>query len=415
MKFYIETLGCKVNAYESNYMSEILTNNNYIPSTLNESDIVILNTCSVTNSADNKSLKIARKIRRENPNCLFIVCGCSSQNDKDKYEDIDINILIGTKDKSIILTLIEEYFATNENYHNICNPDSFQFEDMRLSNFNQVRAYIKIQDGCNNYCSFCVIPYVRGNQRSKDYDLVLNEAKSLAENNYKEIVLTGIHTGSYNSKGKTLFNLIDELSKIDNIKRIRLSSIEITELDDDFISLFESNKVLCDNLHIPLQSGSDTILKRMNRKYDTNYYREKIKLIRSIRSDIYISTDLIIGHPYETEELFLETVNFLKEINFSKVHVFPYSKREGTVSAKMPNHISDVDKKRRVKEILELNTILEENYNRKFIGKTLDVLIDEVHSNYVIGHTSNFLKLKLDKKYNINDIVNVLIDEDMLI
>ncbi len=408
MKFHIETLGCKVNMYESNYIRECLLTKGYEDcNNIKDSDIVILNTCSVTNTSDSKSLKLARHIRRENNNCIFVICGCSTQNNKDIFNDINVDILIGTKDKTRIPFLIDEYVKTNNKYINICNVNNLEFENMEINDFDQIRAYVKIQDGCNNYCSYCIIPYVRGNIRFKEFSDVINEVSNLASNGYKEIVLTGIHTGSY----PKLYKLIDELSKITGIKRIRLSSIEITELDSEFLELLKNNKVLCNHLHIPLQAGSDVILKRMNRKYDTKYYYEKIKSIRSINKDINISTDVIVGHPYETDELFEETFEFCKKIKFSKIHVFSYSDREGTASSKMDEHVNPKDIKIRSKKLLGLSDSLEKEYYKKFVGNTLEVLVDEVKEDYSVGHTTNFLKIKLDKSCKLNEFYDIIIKD----
>ena len=278
MKFNIITLGCKVNMYESNYISESLVNNGFSFCEDNKlCDVIIVNTCSVTDTSDKKCLKTARRVKRENPNAILVICGCSSQNSFEPYKNIGAQIIIGTKDKSKIVDLIKDYQKSHQDYCYITKDREIPFETMSLNDFNQVRAYIKIQDGCNNFCSYCIIPYVRGDIRSRDFASIITEAQSLAQKGFKEIVLTGIHTGSYNDSDKDLYDLIEELSKIDSLKRIRLSSIEITELNDKFINILKTNKKFCDHLHIPLQSGCDEILKVMNRKYDTTYYEEKNK------------------------------------------------------------------------------------------------------------------------------------------
>ena len=264
MKFHILTLGCKVNFYESDVMSELLISSNYkLVADYKLADIVIINTCSVTNVADNKSKKLVRRIKRENPHCILIVCGCSSQNKQTEYQSMGIDILLGNKDKSNIVNLIKEYQSNRTNYTKFYNERNLPFEDMLLNNYStHTRAFIKIQDGCNNFCSYCIIPYVRGNIRSKNFDKAVNEIKSLVDNNYQEIVLTGIHTGSYKDNNHDLVDLINEISKIPNLKRIRLSSIEITELNEKFMDLLKNNSKLCNHLHIPLQAGSNEILKK---------------------------------------------------------------------------------------------------------------------------------------------------------
>lgn len=405
MKFNIITFGCKVNQYESNMMEEnMLSSNFFYEENKDLADIIIVNTCSVTNVADKKCLKMIRRIRRENPDSLLVVAGCSSQNNQEVYKKLDIDILIGNKDKSRIADIIKEYIKTEKRYVKFYNERDLEFEDMQINDYNHNRAFIKIEDGCDNFCSYCIIPYVRGSVRSKDFSKVISEAKSLADHNHKEIVLTGIHTGHYLNNDHDLTDLINELSKIDNILRIRISSIEITELNDKFLSMLEENKKVCDHLHIPLQAGNDEILKRMNRKYDLKYYEDKINRIRSIRPDISITTDIIVGFPYETDDLFEYTLEFAKKINFSKIHVFPYSKREGTPAAIMPNQVDDKIKKMRVKKLMELSDKLEKEYYDKFKGKDLDILIEECDNNVSIGHTSNYLMVTLNECLTVGEI-----------
>ena len=274
---------------------------------------------------------------------------------------------------------------------------------MMIHNFNHIRAFIKIEDGCDNFCSYCIIPFVRGTVRSKDFDVVLKEASILASNNHKEIILTGIHTGRYYSNGHDLSDLLNELAKIDDIKRIRISSIEITELDDKFMETLKNNPKICNHLHIPLQSGSDAVLKKMNRKYDLAYFKEKIEKIRSIRPDISLTTDIIVGHPYETDEEFQNTLDFALDIKFSKIHVFPYSVREGTLASTMPQ-VDVTVKKERVKKLIALSKRLEKEYFQKFLGKKLDVLIEECHNGISMGHTSNYLYVTIDKELEIGKI-----------
>ena len=405
MKFNIITFGCKVNQYESNMMEEnMLSSNFFYEENKDLADIIIVNTCSVTNVADKKCLKMIRRIRRKKPDSLLVVAGCSSQNNQEVYKKLDIDILIGNKDKSRIADIIKEYIKTEKRYVKFYNERDLEFEDMQINDYNHNRAFIKIEDGCDNFCSYCIIPYVRGSVRSKDFSKLISEAKSLADHNHKEIVLTGIHTGHYLNNNHDLTDLINELSKIDNILRIRISSIEITELNDKFLSMLEKNKKVCDHLHIPLQAGSDEILKRMNRKYDLKYYEDKINRIRSIRPNISITTDIIVGFPYETDELFNSTLEFAKKMNFSKIHVFPYSKREGTSAAIMPNQVDDKIKKIRVKKLMELSDKLEKEYYDKFKGKDLDILIEECDNNVSIGHTSNYLMVTLNECLTVGEI-----------
>lgn len=405
MKFNIVTFGCKVNQYESNMMKEkMLSSNFFYEENMSDANIIIVNTCSVTNVADKKCLKMIRRIKREYPNALLVVAGCSSQNNQNVYEALDIDILLGNKDKSKIAELIKEYLDTEKKYVKFYNERNLDFEDMLINDYNHVRAFVKIEDGCDNFCSYCIIPFVRGSVRSKDFDTVIKEAKLLTEQGHKEIVLTGIHTGHYMSNNHDLTDLINELSKIDDLLRIRISSIEITELNDKFLEMLKINKKVCNHLHIPLQAGSDEILKKMNRKYDLAYYEEKINKIRSIRPDISITTDIIVGFPYETDELFSETLEFSKKMNFSKIHVFPYSIRVGTAAASMPNQVDEVTKKVRVKKLMALSKKQEKEYYEKFKGKELDILVEECDNNVSIGHTSNYLMVTLNENLLVGKI-----------
>lgn len=405
MKFNIVTFGCKVNQYESNMMKEkMLSSNFFYEENMSDANIIIVNTCSVTNVADKKCLKMIRRIKREYPNALLVVAGCSSQNNQNVYEALDVDILLGNKDKSKIAELIKEYLDTEKKYVKFYNERDLDFEDMLINDYNHVRAFVKIEDGCDNFCSYCIIPFVRGSVRSKDFDTVIKEAKLLTEHGHKEIVLTGIHTGHYMSNNHDLTDLINELSKIDDLLRIRISSIEITELNDKFLEMLKINKKVCNHLHIPLQAGSDEILKKMNRRYDLAYYEEKINKIRSIRPDISITTDIIVGFPYETDELFSETLEFSKKMNFSKIHVFPYSIRVGTAAASMPNQVDEVTKKVRVKKLMALSKKQEKEYYEKFKGKELDILVEECDNNVSIGHTSNYLMVTLNENLLVGKI-----------
>ena len=410
MKFNIITLGCKVNSYESNFMKEALVKNGFSFCNLNEKcDILILNTCTVTDTSDKKSLKEVRRLKRENPNAILVVCGCSVQNDKTKYDDLGINILMGNINKSNIVGIIEKYLDDNTPVEYVAKTRDLPFENMEVDISDHTRAYIKIEDGCDNFCSYCIIPFVRGKKRSKDFSLVLREVQHLANNGYKEIVLTGIDTGGYESNGKDLTDLIHEMSKINGIERIRQSSIEITQINEKFINELKNNNKICDHIHIPLQSGSDSILKLMNRKYDLKYFFDKIDMIRSVRPDISITTDVIVGFPGETEEMFLETMETCKKINFSKIHAFPYSERKGTKASMMDGKVPESVKHERVKKLLELSDSLEKSYYDKFKGKNKDVLIEEVNEFGSKGHTSNYLMVHTNEKLQKGEIYNLIV------
>ena len=410
MKFKIYTLGCKVNAYESEMMKEKLLANDY---TYDEEkpDIVIVNTCSVTNAADHKSLKMVRHFKRENPKAILVVCGCSSQNDEKSYQELGVDILLGNQEKSQIVSLLEEFLQTKKPYIFISKERKLPFEDMQIAKFKtHTRAFVKIEDGCDNFCSYCVIPIVRGSIRHKDFKTVLQEVDTLVKNGHQEIVFTGIHTGSYFSDGHDLTDLIHEVSKISGLKRIRISSIEATELNGKFLRDLANNPKICDHLHIPLQSGTDPILEKMNRKYTIEEYKKIIKKIRQIRPNISITTDVIVGFPYETEELFKETLETIKEIAFSKVHVFPYSKRNHTKASIMPHQVEEKEKHERSRRLVSLSNELEDAYAKKFLGQNLEVLIEK-SGEESMGTTSNYLKVKIHQNIPNNTCLLVHLDK----
>ena len=412
MKFSIVTFGCKVNSYESEYMKQQLEKNNYeYVEDRNKADVVIVNTCSVTNTADNKCKKTIRSIRRDNSKCILMVCGCASENHRDEFLDLDIDILIGNKEKNKVVELIEDFKLSGEKYIKFYEGRSSTFEDMRINDFSLTRAFVKIQDGCNNYCAYCIIPYVRGNIRSKDFDECVEEIKTLVDKGHKEIVFTGINTGAYGKEtGKyDLTDLIREISKIDGLERIRISSIEMTEINEKFINELKTNNKLCGHLHVSLQSGSDRILKLMNRKYTKEEYLNNINKIREARHNINLTTDVIVGFPGETEEDFLECIDFCKECGFSKIHVFPYSRREGTKAASMSNQIPNDIKKERARRLIEIDKDLEIKYHEKFLNKELIVLVEENVDGKAIGHTENFIKVAVDQELEENKEYTVIV------
>lgn len=411
MKVGIYTLGCKVNAYESEYVTNLLKKNNYQICDFEDiCDVYIINTCTVTNTSDIKSRKIIRQAKRRNPNALVIAMGCFIQANPDLVMD-DVDILIGNKDKSRIIDFIENYFKDKEKVNDVYSDLGNTFEDMYIDTFApRTRAFVKIQDGCENFCSYCIIPYVRGKCRSKNFDAVITEVNDLVNNGFKEIVLTGIHTGNYGRDINTnLCELLKELVKIKDLKRIRISSIEITELNDEILDVIKNNDVIVNHLHIPIQAASDKVLKIMNRKYDLRYFMDKIKVIKSIKKDISITTDIIVGHPYEDDESFNNSIDVIKEIGFSKLHVFPYSKRDGT-KASLMEQVDDKTKKERAKTLLLLSRQLEIDYMKKFVGREAEVLVEVVKDGYSIGHTTNYLQVKINKELEHNTFINVKID-----
>lgn len=408
MKVGICSLGCKVNIYESEFMISSLKERGYtITNFEDKADIYIINTCSVTNESDKKSRKMINRAKKNNKDAIIIVTGCYSQANAD---NIEANIILGNKDKSKIVEIIEEYKKTKENKKIIYDLTKVNFEKMEIKKFtNHTRAFVKIQDGCNAFCSYCIIPYVRGRIRSKNKKDVISEVTELVKKGYKEIVLTGIHTGKYGLDiNSSLEELLENLVKIPGLYRIRLSSIEINEITPRIIKLLKENSIMAKHLHIPLQSGSDKILKLMNRKYTKEEFLNKIRILKEI-PEISLTTDLIVGFPGETEREHQETLETLNEIKFTKIHTFPYSKRKGTPASIMEGQVSPEEKKKRVKEILEFSNKSELDFYKSNLDKVFDGVV-EVHNNgKTVVHTSNFIPVIVEEKINNNAIVKIKI------
>lgn len=409
MKVGICSLGCKVNIYESEVVINLLKDHGYqIVDFDSVADIYIINTCSVTNESDKKSRKMINRAKRKNKDAIVIVMGCYSQVNANS---IDADIVLGNKDKSRIIEIIDDYQKNKEKQKIIYDLTKVEFEKMEITKFeNHTRAFVKIEDGCNAFCSYCIIPYVRGRVRSKAKEDVISEVKTLVEDGYKEIVLTGIHTGKYGIDiGSSLEELLYDLVEIPGIYRIRLSSIEINEITPRIIELLKNNKVMAKHLHIPIQSGSNKILKLMNRRYNKEEFLNMVSNLKEIE-DISLTTDLIVGFPKEEENDFSETLNTLKEIGFTKIHTFPYSKRQGTPAASMDGQVLPEIKKKRVHEIISLSNEYENNFYQSKIDKVYDGVV-EVHNNgETIVHTSNFIPVIIkDEILNNNEIVNVKI------
>ena len=411
MKFLINTLGCKVNTYESNVIRDIFLNEGYEESNSNV-DIAVINTCTVTNTSDSKSLKVIKHTIKNNPNAIVIVCGCFSQINPDRLKDMEgVSIVLGNYNKSKIMDYISQYKKDKKQIIDVRELNDEKFECMKLNNFNKTRAFVKIEDGCENFCSYCIIPYSRGKVRSKLMEEVLDEINTLVNNGHREIVLTGIHTGHYGAdiKEYDFSDLLNEICKIKGLERLRISSIEITELDDKFLETLKNNKIIVDHMHIPLQSGCDKTLKEMNRKYDVAYFKDKIKKIRSIRPNISITTDVIVGFPNETEDDFNTTVNTIKEIKFTKLHVFPFSVRKGTVAETMENQIDEKTKKERVHILMNISKELELDYMNKFVGCEVEFIPEVLKDGYIIGHTGNYLQIKSKIKSNGHETIKTTI------
>ena len=409
MTFAIHTFGCKVNIYESEYVTNLLLENGYKMIDFNseeDADIYIINTCTVTNEADKKDRKLIHSTRNNHKSSILIVMGCYSQLNP---EDIDADIIIGNKYKSDIINLINEFLKDHKKIIRVKDITKIDFEDMYINRFlTHTRAFVKIQDGCNAFCAYCAIPYARGGIRSKDFDKVISEVTNLVNNGYKEIVLTGIHTGRYGiEKHTNLEKLLRELVKIPNIFRIRLSSIEINEITDGIIDLIKNNNVMAKHLHIPLQSGSNKILKDMNRLYDTKYFINRVNEIREEIPDISITTDLIVGFPGETDELFKETIDTLNKIKFTKIHTFPYSRRSGTKADTMPNQVDGNIKKCRVKKVLSLSDKYELAFYKQKIGNIYNGIIETRKDGKKIVITSNYIPVEVSTNLENNQEVTI--------
>ena len=423
MTFKIISLGCKVNSYECSALSSLLLGQGYKESKDNDCDVVIINTCSVTATADQKSRQHIRKMMKLYPNAICVVMGCYSQGNKEYISKvISPHILVGTSHRNEIPELIKEHLKNKTPIVKVDdNPRLFKYEELGVTSYSEnVRAYLKIQDGCDNFCTYCLIPYRRGKSRSRSKEDVITEAKHLIEKGYSEIILTGIHVGGYGQdlQGVSFSSLVDELVHIPGLQSLRISSIEESEIDDHLIDLIINSPVLAKHLHIPLQSGSESVLKRMNRKYTKEEFLSKLRRIREALPDVALTTDVIVGFPGESEEEFKECVEFIKECDFNMLHVFPFSAREGTGAYLMKNQIDPKVKKERVKVLLELSNQLWNKYVERFIDKDIEVLIEKYdeENHASCGHTNNYIDVKIpDKKLKPGEKVIVKLQKSMII
>lgn len=423
--FNIITLGCKVNQYESEAVEELFLQKGYKKANEN-ADIYVINTCTVTNMSDRKSRQMISRARRDNPNAVVAVMGCYSQVKPEEVAAIEgVDIVLGSRNKENVVELCEDILQNKEAIDKIIAPsESKTFEELQISNQTEMtRAYLKIQDGCNMYCSYCLIPYARGNIVSRDIESIVEESKRLANNNFKEIVLTGIHVSSY---GKdiddelSLIDVIEAVAEVEGIERIRLSSMEPRHISLEFLERMKATKKACDHFHLSLQSGSDDILKAMNRKYDTVIYKQKVEEIRQVFPNAGITTDIIVGFPGETEENHKQTMEYAEEIKFSKMHLFKYSPREGTRAAKMSNQIDGRTKKNRLHDLEKIEEANRKEFLNKQIGKTLSVLIESKSDleGYSGGHSTNYLKVNVKENIAANTIIDVnitnIIDDELV-
>ncbi len=417
--FTTYNLGCKVNAYELSAISSLLLKEGFIEDNTNP-DVVIINTCSVTATADQKSRQHIRKMQKLFPNAVIAVMGCYSQgNYKFIEEEIKPTILLGTSHRRDVVDLVKKALANKENYTLIEEKTrDFEYEELGITSYTEnVRAFLKIQDGCNNFCTYCIVPYRRGKMRSRKKENVINEARYLVEQGYQEIVLSGIHVGGYGQdlEDCSFSSLVEELSNIEGLKSLRISSIEESEIDDKLIELIQKKDNLAKHLHIPLQSGSNHVLKMMGRKYTREQFIARIKQIKKLVPDVMISGDVIVGFPQETEQDFMDSYSLCEEC-FDMLHVFPYSMRPGTAAARMDGQISPEVKKERSKKLLELSDRLYQNYANRFIGQEVTVLIEKYDEKQqvFIGHTSNYLEVKILKESKVGEFKVIKLQKNMI-
>lgn len=410
------TLGCKVNQYETNAMAEQFIKEGYEIKKFNEiADIYIINTCTVTNMADRKSRQMLRRVKELNPSALVVACGCYAQVAKDELEKIpEIDLIYGINEKNNIFDNIEQY-QKDHKQKEIITDVMYQkkFLDFGATDYTEkTRAVIKVQDGCDRFCSYCIIPYARGHVRSRKIENVVEEVKKVVNRGIKEIVITGIHIASYGKDFTTklqLIDLLEELDKIDGIERIRLGSLEPTIITDEFIKRLTKLSKICPHFHLSLQSGCNDTLKRMNRKYTTEQFKSSVELLKKAYPDVSLTTDIIVGFPQETDEEFEKTYKFLQEIDFYEMHIFKYSQRKGTKAAVMQGQIDGKIKEERSQKLIELSKQNEERHNTKQIGKELAVLWEEKENNFIKGHTSNYMVVKAPYKPIEGEITTVKI------
>jgi len=450
MKVHFFTLGCKTNTYESSAMGQSFIKKGYeiVKDKEEKADIYIINTCSVTNIAERKSRQMMRQAKELNPKATIVACGCYAQVAKDQIAQIDeVDLIIGSKEKNQIVEIIEEYLKNKNKdkeilISDIMNESEYQdFESTTMTELN--RAVVKIQDGCDRFCAYCIIPYARGHIRSRNPIKIIEEIQNIAKQGIKEVVLTGIHLASYGkdftdekakeyrkqynyseeykkytpnddlaSGGFRLIELLEQINKIDGIERIRLGSIEPKLITEEFVSRLSKLEKICHHFHLSLQSGCNETLKRMNRRYTTEDFRAICKILRAAYKDVIFTTDIIVGFPGETEEEFKQTYEFLKEIKMYKMHIFKYSPKRGTAATKFKNQIDSKIKDERSKILLELSDKNEIEYNETYINKTVTVLFEEAENGYFKGHTGNYLAVKVKTDKDLTDkLLKVKIDK----
>ena len=421
-KVALHNLGCKVNAYETEAMQELLENNGYEIVPFKEgADIYVINTCTVTNMADRKSRQMLHRAKKMNPDAIVVAAGCYVQAKAESGEvDECIDIVIGNNKKKDLIDILEQYENERLQKAVIDINHTKEYEEMHLSKTAEhTRAYIKVQDGCNQFCTYCIIPFARGRVRSRRKEDVIREVMELAENGYKEVVLTGIHLSSYgvDLEGEDLLSLILAVNEIDGIKRIRLGSLEPRIITEEFAKTIASLEKMCPHFHLSLQSGCNATLKRMNRRYTAEEYFEKCELLRKYFKNPALTTDVIVGFPGETEEEFAESKAFVDKVNFYETHIFKYSKRQGTKAAVMPDQVPEQIKTVRSNELLKMDAEKRSKYEEALIGQEVEVLMEEsVQMNgktVQVGHTKEYVKIAIEDDTNLqNQLINVKINSN---
>ena len=426
-KAALHNLGCKVNSYETEAMTQLLKKAGYeIVSFQDQADVYIINTCSVTNMADRKSRQMLHKAKKQNPNAVVVATGCYVQTATEKVaQDLSIDLVVGNNRKKDIVEILNEYYAEKEAGEQVKEEyvidinHTDEYEDLEISTVTEhTRAHLKIQDGCNNFCSYCIIPYARGRIRSRTMESIKAELERPSASGFKEIVLTGINLSCYEDNGKKLIDVIEMADNVNGIERIRLGSLDPEVVTEDFVERLGKVKKICPHFHFSLQSGCDKTLKAMNRHYTSDEYYEKCQLIRKYIDNPAFTTDVIVGFPGETEEDYISSREFVKKVKFAELHVFKYSKRDGTVAAKMPNQIDEKIKTLRSEDLIKTGEELTKEFRQAKIGQDTTVLFEEKilldNKEYWVGHTVDYIKIAVPEKENLEGQIRKVNVKDFL-
>ena len=426
-KAALHNLGCKVNSYETEAMTQLLKKAGYeIVSFQDQADVYIINTCSVTNMADRKSRQMLHKAKKQNPNAVVVATGCYVQTATEKVaQDLSIDLVVGNNRKKDIVEILNEYYEEKEAGEQVKEEyvidinHTDEYEDLEISTVTEhTRAHLKIQDGCNNFCSYCIIPYARGRIRSRTMESIKAELERLSASGFKEIVLTGINLSCYDDNGKKLIDVIEMADNVNGIERIRLGSLDPEVVTEDFVERLGKVKKICPHFHFSLQSGCDKTLKAMNRHYTSDEYYEKCQLVRKYIDNPAFTTDVIVGFPGETEEDYISSREFVKKVKFAELHVFKYSKRDGTVAAKMPNQIDEKIKTLRSEDLIKTGEELTKEFRQAKIGQDTTVLFEEKilldNKEYWVGHTVDYIKIAVPEKENLEGQIRKVNVKDFL-